>query len=155
MTPTSGADTPDPETFAGAVASAVSDAGLAARVAVQSFDWRTLAVMRRIAPEIERVCLTIDGGGGIRSSAAARRLAMDGRPRHRRFRRLGAAAGGRGRMYGVVAQLSQRDRASAGGSNSLRLQVIPWTVNQRADMARLIQMGVTASSPTIRTACAP
>ena len=44
------------------VARSVREAGLAARVTVQSFDWRTLLAMRRIAPEIERVCLTIDGG---------------------------------------------------------------------------------------------
>jgi glycerophosphoryl diester phosphodiesterase len=64
LTPTSGADTPDPETFAAAVARAVREAKLAGRVSIQSFDWRTLVVMRRIAPEIERVCLSIDGGGG-------------------------------------------------------------------------------------------
>src|SRR5215470_2108932 len=64
LTPTSGADTPDPETFAAAMAQAVREAGLAARVTLQSFDWRTLQVMRRIAPEIDRVCLTDDGGEG-------------------------------------------------------------------------------------------
>src|SRR5262249_54054636 len=58
LTPTSGADTPDPETFAAAVARAVREAELAARVSIQSFDWRTLAILRRIAPEIERVCLS-------------------------------------------------------------------------------------------------
>src|SRR5262249_58966488 len=40
------------------------EAGLTARVSIQSFDWRTLVIARRIAPEIERVCLSIDGGGG-------------------------------------------------------------------------------------------
>src|SRR3954471_12272873 len=45
ITPTSGAETPDPETFAAAVAKAVRDAGLAARVSVQSFDWRTLVAL--------------------------------------------------------------------------------------------------------------
>jgi glycerophosphoryl diester phosphodiesterase len=64
LTPTSGADTPDPETFAAAVVRAVREAGLTARVSVQSFDWRTLVIMRRIAPEIERVCLSIDRGRG-------------------------------------------------------------------------------------------
>src|SRR5882672_3050862 len=60
ITPTSGAETPDPETFAAAVAKTVRDAGLAARVSLQSFDWLTLVAMRRIAPEIERVCLTAE-----------------------------------------------------------------------------------------------
>ena len=55
LTPTSGADTPDPETFAAVVLQAVGEAGRAARVSIQSFDWRTLMVLRRIAPPIERV----------------------------------------------------------------------------------------------------
>jgi glycerophosphoryl diester phosphodiesterase len=46
------------------VLQAVREAGLAARVGIQSFDWRTLMILRRIAPQIERVCLTVDGGGG-------------------------------------------------------------------------------------------
>jgi glycerophosphoryl diester phosphodiesterase len=32
--------------------------------------------------------------------------------------------------------------ASLSQAGALRLQVIPWTVNERADMARLIEMGV-------------
>ena len=65
LTPaSSGVETPDPETFAAAVADVVRAAKMSARVTVQSFDWRTLMVLRRIAPEIERVCLTIDGGFG-------------------------------------------------------------------------------------------
>jgi len=59
ITPASGAETPDPETFAAALARAAREAGLAARVSIQSFDWRTLSAMKRIAPEIERVCLTV------------------------------------------------------------------------------------------------
>ena len=144
LTPTSGADTPDPETFAGAVASAVSDAGLTARVAVQSFDWRTLSVMRRIAPEIERVCLTIDGGGGdtLRRwlpGASPWTAGLDIDDFGGSAPRLVAAAGctvWSPNFRNVTAEAL----AEAG---ALRLQVIPWTVNERADMARLIQMGVS------------
>ena len=60
LTPTSGAETPDPDAFADAVAAVVREAGMTARVSVQSFDWRTLAALRRIAPEIERACLTVE-----------------------------------------------------------------------------------------------
>jgi glycerophosphoryl diester phosphodiesterase len=72
LTPMSGADTPDPERFAAATVQAVREAELTARVSIQSFDWRTLAVQRRIAPQIERVCLTSDGGDGDTCSAASR-----------------------------------------------------------------------------------
>ena len=60
ITPTSGPDVVDPDTFAAAVVKVVRDAGLASRVTVQSFDWRTLAGVKRIAPEIELVCLTFE-----------------------------------------------------------------------------------------------
>src|SRR5215813_1921965 len=63
ITPTSGADVPEPEIFAAAVARAITEAGLTRRASVQSFDWRTLVVLRRIAPEIERVCLTDEQPG--------------------------------------------------------------------------------------------
>ena len=62
-TPTSGADTPDPETFAAALVKAIQDADLTKRASIQSFDWRTLMAAKRIAPEIERVCLTIQSPG--------------------------------------------------------------------------------------------
>ncbi len=59
-----------PESFAAAVTRQVRAAGLADRVAVQ-LDWRTLAVARRIAPEIARVCLTVEGGSSDNLSVAA------------------------------------------------------------------------------------
>ena len=52
LTPASAADTPDPDTFAAALAQAVREARLGERVSIQSFDWRTLLAMRRIAPDI-------------------------------------------------------------------------------------------------------
>jgi glycerophosphoryl diester phosphodiesterase len=144
LTPASGADTPDPETFAAAVAKAVGDAGLTARVAVQSFDWRTLAVMRRISPEIERVCLTIDGGSGdtLRRwlpGASPWTAGLDIDDFGGSAPRLVAAAGctvWSPNFRNVTAQSLAEARA-------LQLKVIPWTVNGRADMERLIPMGVS------------
>jgi len=144
LTPTSGADTPDPETFAGAVAAAVREAGLAARVTLQSFDWRTLLVMRRIAPEIERVCLTIDGGGGdtLRRgqpgpSPWTAGLDIDefGGSVPRLVLAAGCSVWSPNYRYVTAASLAE--------AGALRLQVIPWTVNERSDMARLIEMGVS------------
>ncbi len=50
--------TPGPEAFARLVVDAVRQAGIAARTTVQSFDWRTLLIVKQLAPEIETVCLT-------------------------------------------------------------------------------------------------
>ena len=143
LTPTSGADTPDPETFAAALARAVREAEVAARVSVQSFDWRTLAIMRRIAPEIERVCLSIDGGSGDtlqrgQPGASPWTAGLDIDDFGGSAPRLVAAAGC------SVWSPNQRNvtAASLAEAQALGLKVIPWTVNERPDMERLIQMGV-------------
>src|SRR5262249_50176461 len=143
LTPISGADAPDPDTFAGALAAVVRAAGLAARVSVQSFDWRTLAVMRRIAPEIERVCLTIDGGSGDtlqrgRAGASPWTAGLDIDDFDGSTPRLVSAAG--------CAVWSPRFRdltpQALAEAKAIGLKVIPWTINERADMERLIGLGI-------------
>ena len=109
----------------------------------QSFDWRTLAVMRRIAPGIERVCLTIDGGNGDtierdRPGASPWTAGWDIDDFAGSVPRLVVAAG--------CAVWSPNYRnltaASLAESKSLGLRVIPWTVNEHSDMERLMLMGV-------------
>jgi len=143
LTPTSGGDTPDPEAFAAAVVRAVREAGLASRVTVQSFDWRTLVAMRRIAPEIERVCLSIE--------APDEDNILRGKP--------GPSAWTAGFDIDEVGGSTPRLVAAAGcavwspyfrnltaeglaESRTLGLKVIPWTVNERADMEHLLGLGV-------------
>jgi glycerophosphoryl diester phosphodiesterase len=143
LTPTSGADTPDPETFARAFADAVRAAGLEARVSVQSFDWRTLTVMRRIAPAIERVCLTVDGGSGDtlgrgRPGPSPWTAGLD----------IDDFAGSVPRLVKAAdcavwsPRFNDVTEASLAEAKSLGLKVIPWTVNAPSDMARLIGWGV-------------
>ena len=143
LTPTSGADAPDPETFAAAVAAAVRAAGLADRVAVQSFDWRTLVALRRVAPEIARVCLTAERPG---FDTVARgtpgpspwTAGLDVDDFGGSTPRLVAAAGC------AVWSPAFRDltQGALAEAKTLGLKVIPWTVNERADMERLIAVGV-------------
>jgi glycerophosphoryl diester phosphodiesterase len=143
LTPTSGAETPDPETFAAAVTEAVRKAGIAGRVSVQSFDWRTLAAMRRIAPDIERVCLTAEGGnfdtvwrGRLGASPWTAGLDIDDFGGS--LLRLVSAA-----ECQVWSPLFRNVTPGAlVEAKSLGLRVIPWTVNERADTARLIALGV-------------
>ena len=58
--PTAPGNTVPPAAFAKLVVNAVRAAKMEQRVTIQSFDWRTLVESRRLAPEIESVCLTID-----------------------------------------------------------------------------------------------
>jgi len=143
ITPTSGGETPDPESFAAAVARAVRDAGLVSRVSIQSFDWRTLKAMQRIAPEIERVCLTAEAlnfdtikRGEPGPSPWLAGLDIDDFAGS--VPRLVAAAGCQ--VWSPLHRNAKADDFAA--AKALGLKVIPWTVNERADMERLIALGV-------------
>jgi len=142
ITPTSGTETPDPDAFATAVATAIRAAGLAARVSVQSFDWRTLMALKRIAPEIERVCLTAEAlnfdtirRGEPGPSPWTAGLDVD---EFGSVPRLVAAAGCA--VWSPLYRNAKPDDVAV--AKALGLKVIPWTVNERADMERLIALGV-------------
>jgi glycerophosphoryl diester phosphodiesterase len=143
ITPNSGSDVPSPEIFADAVARAIRAAGLTARAAVQSFDWRTLAVLRRIAPEIERVCLTseqpeedtIERG---RPGPSPWTAGLDVDDYGGSTPRLVAAAGC-SVWSPYFRDLTPQTLAEA---RTLGIKVIPWTVNDPPDMERLIALGV-------------
>ncbi len=51
-------DTVPPDVFVATLVKALRDAGIAERTAIQSFDWRTLALVQKTAPEIGTIYLT-------------------------------------------------------------------------------------------------
>ncbi len=59
ITPMSEHTVPPPEAFAKAVLDVIVRHDMSRRVSLQSFDWRTLQVMNRLAPDIPTVCLTV------------------------------------------------------------------------------------------------
>jgi glycerophosphoryl diester phosphodiesterase len=143
LTPTSGSDTPDPEVFAAALAKSLREAGLTSRATIQSFDWRTLVAMRGVAPEIERVCLTIEDAGEDnlqrgKPGPSPWTAGFDIDDVGGSAPRLVAAAG-----CGVWSPYFRNLTAEwLAQSRTLGLKVIPWTVNERAEMERLIDLGV-------------
>jgi glycerophosphoryl diester phosphodiesterase len=144
ITPTSGANTPDPATFARLVLAVVREANVADRVTLQSFDWRTLVEMKRLASEIETSCLTIQTANDNTVQQAP-----DGGPSpwHAGFalRDYGGSlpalvkAAGCGTWSMFWRNLTPRD---LGEAHALGLKVLPWTVNERDQMRSLIGMGV-------------
>jgi glycerophosphoryl diester phosphodiesterase len=141
--PTHPDETVDPAAFAALVVAAVRSAELAPRVTVQSFDWRTLREAKRLAPEIDTVCLTIEGEGfdNVQRAAASPSAWLAGLD-------LGDYGGSLPRLVkaagcaawspfwrNVTPQLAKEAAA-------LHLGLVPWTVNDPADMARLVDLGV-------------
>jgi glycerophosphoryl diester phosphodiesterase len=142
VTPNGGPETADPATFVRLIVDAVREANLDGRVTIQSFDWRTLREVKRVAPEIPTSCLTIESKGMDTMTPAE-----DGRSpwhgglalrEHASVPALVAAAG--------CATWSMFWRnltpALVGDAHARNLKVLPWTVNDPADMRRLIDMGV-------------
>ena len=134
---------PAPAAFADAVVRAVRDAGVAGRVTVQSFDWRSLVHIARTAPEIVTVCLTIQRGSsdnvGLGQPGASPWTAgLDVDEHGGSVPRLAKAAG----CAVWSPNFNDLTPANLAEAKSLGMTVVPWTVNEPADLARLIAMGV-------------
>jgi glycerophosphoryl diester phosphodiesterase len=135
-------DTLAPEPFARALILAIREAGLAQRSSIQSFDWRTLQVVQREAPEINTVYLTVqqrwldniaDGDAGPSPWTAGFSLRQ-----HGSVPRLVQAAGGRS----WAAYFGDLDAAKIQQAQGLGLQVLAWTVNEPAQIRQLLDWGV-------------
>ncbi len=120
LSPSAPDETLAPEPFARALIAEIRAAGMQARTSVQSFDWRTLRVVEREAPEIPTVYLT-----GRRRSGASQPGAVH-------------AAGGR--IWSPYFE--ELDSAALVEARRLGLQVIPWTVNEPGYIERLLDLGV-------------
>lgn len=131
-----------PEQFATALVLAIRNAGLASRASIQSFDWRTLKEAARLAPEIPRAHLTIEGGNSDnvqrgRPGASPWLGGLDADD-HPSTPALVKAAGGQ--IWSPFWRNVTPDLVAE--AHRLGLQVIPWTVNEPAEMDRLIAMQV-------------
>lgn len=130
-------DTVDPEAMTRALLKAIQDAGMAQRVAIQSFDWRTLQLVQKIAPAIPTVYLTVQtsNNDNVRDGTWTAGLKIAD---HGSVPRLVKAAGGAvwSPNGGALTEALLKE------AQALGLQVIPWTINNPADMERLIAWGV-------------
>lgn len=135
--PTKPDETAAPEAMVRALLGEIDKAGMGPRVTVQSFDWRTLALVGQLAPQLPRAYLTtartlkdsrwtagLDAGSFasvpqmVKAASAGSTAAVTWSPAH--------------------ADLTP---AAIKEAHRLGLTVLPWTVNQRADMQRLMDWG--------------
>jgi glycerophosphoryl diester phosphodiesterase len=135
--------TAPPAAFADALVAFLREHDLGPRVTIQSFDWRTLLEVSRAAPDIRTACLTIvtpnnDTVTPDASGASPWHAGLSMRENGGSMPALVKAAGCR--VWSMFwRNLSADDVAR---SHAIGVEVLPWTVNDPADMARLIDMGV-------------
>ncbi len=143
ITPQKPDETVGAQAFAEAVAKVVREAKMEKRAAIQSFDWRTLAAVKKIAPEIETVALTTlrPGGGNVAPGAPGPSPSLGGLDVDdfggsipKAVKAIGASVWSPN--WGDVAEAQVKE------AQGLGLRVIPWTINESADMEKFIEMGV-------------
>lgn len=138
ISPLSPGLTPAPDVFVRAVLAVIDKHGLRSRVTLQSFDWRTLRVAQKLAPDLATVALTarlpsINNLDDERWTAGLRLHDHAGS-----VAQLVKAAGV-GTWSPFHGELTEALLAEA---HALGLKVVPWTVNDPAQMQRLLAWGV-------------
>jgi glycerophosphoryl diester phosphodiesterase len=143
LTPTNAVPTASAEEFAQAIVREVRSAGMTERVTVQSFDWRTLRALKRIAPEIRTACLTVEAKAmnTVREDASGASPWHDGlkRANHGGSLPRTVQAAGCSDWAPPWRNLTPELVAEARG---MGLAVIAWTVNEPADIERTLNLGV-------------
>ncbi len=132
-----------PDDFVDALLAEVRTSGMQARISIQSFDWRTLARVKRLEPMLETVALTdqqpSDDTVQLGKAGPSPWLGgLDIDDHQGSVPRAVVAIGARvwSPNYRDVRAETIRE------AHALGLRVIPWTVNDPAEMARLLALGV-------------
>jgi glycerophosphoryl diester phosphodiesterase len=134
-------ESPDPQRFVTLLLDLLAAEKFGDRVMVQSFDWRTLQLVQKLAPAIPTVYLTLQAG---REPTVFLDKASDwtagfnpGEHANSLPRTIKAAGGAIWSPY-----FGDVNAALISESHSLGLAVVVWTVNKPADIARMIDIGV-------------
>lgn len=134
-------ETLDPQGFVAALLGVIESEGVTDRVMIQSFDWRTLAIVQQRAPKIPTVYLTLQRGSSptvALDKATGWTAGFNPADHAGSLPRTIKAAGGAiwSPYFGDVtpAQIAE--------ARDLGLRVVVWTVNKPEDIARMIEFGV-------------
>lgn len=137
LNPNEPAATAEPAAFVRALLGVVRAHRLEPRVTIQSFDWRTLRAVQRAAPAIPTACLSarqswLDNITDDGRWTAGLRPADHGGS----VPRLANAAG----CTVWSPYFGELDAESLAQARALGLKVIVWTVNERADIERMVAL---------------
>jgi glycerophosphoryl diester phosphodiesterase len=142
ISPLAADQTATPEDFARRLIAAVRAAGMAARTAIQSFDWRTLQIVQKEAPEIPTVYLSTGQNFMDNIRAADKDSPWSAGFHVSRFggslpRAVKAAGGAVWSPY--YREVTRENVSEAQG---LGLKVVVWTVNTESEVGNMIALGV-------------
>ena len=138
LTPDHPDDTIGPQAMVEALLGVIAAHRMDARVSIQSFDWRTLKIVQARTPHIPTVYLTAQRPAFNTIDVKGLWTAGLLRERFTSVPAMVQAAGGAvwsPHFEDLTADLVKDAKARG-------LRVIPWTVNTRADMQRLMEWGV-------------
>ena len=142
ISPLAPSETPDPETFAKTLVAVIQQEGMAGRVTIQSFDWRTLQVVQKIAPDIPTAYLTIqqssmDTIGATKAGGSPWTAGIQYKD-HGSVPKMIKTAGGKiwSVFFGDVTEFKVNE------AHGLGLQVLAWTVNDQAQIKKMLEFGV-------------
>ena len=153
LSPFAPEETLAPEAFARALVAEIRKAGMASRATIQSFDWRTLQAVQKEAPEIATVYLTAQQKfldnvcTGTKTGSPTTAPAECGPSQwtagfqlkdHGSVPKMVKAAGGK--VWSP--EYRDIDAARLKEARDLGLGVVVWTVNDPAQIARMLDLGV-------------
>jgi glycerophosphoryl diester phosphodiesterase len=127
----------EPSEFLDILLPVIQQAGMTERVMIQSFDWRSLRLVQQRAPAIETVYLTMEYARANNVRDPLWTAGMLWRDHASTAHMVKASAG-----TTWAPNFNHIDAAKVKAAQQLGLKVIPWTVNEPADMDRLIGWGV-------------
>jgi glycerophosphoryl diester phosphodiesterase len=137
LSPLTPDDTVSPEAMAQALVKVVRDAGMGSRTTIQSFDWRTLQAVQKIDPAIPTAYLSFQNPNNdtIRDAVWTAGIKIAD---HGSVPKMVKAAGGAiwSPNGGAVTEALVKE------AQGLGLKVLPWTINNPAEMEKLIGWGV-------------
>ncbi len=139
--PTHPDESPDPQHFVDAVLGVLRHEKFEDRVMIESFDWRTLQLLQKQAPQIPTVYLSQvqqPEENLYTDKPSPWTAGFDPDRYGQSVPRAVKAAGGK--IWSPLYQDIDVDQVRV--AHELGLPVIAWTVNDPTDMARLIDMGV-------------
>lgn len=138
LTPDEPQVTPEPAAFVRALLAVIDRHGMRERVAIQSFDWRTLREVNRVAPAVATVCLTVRQNWMDNLTNGRWTAGITAGEHGNLAPRMAKAAGCRtwSPYFGDV------DAGTLDEARRLGLKTVPWTVNLPTDVERLLALPI-------------